>query len=218
MPLFGFGQSSQPAHQKAKEVANDGKRQIRSENRHLERDVKKLHDEEAKLKRQLESYAKQGNKACVQSVAKQIVQNRHAIERLEKTQGKLNSASTQLTCAATSASVAHSMQQSASIMKEVGALVDVSDLQDTMNSMQREIAKAEMADEIIDEAFSALDDEAEIDDEMSKIFEELELDAHMTMGGLSSIPAYVPSAPVPTAPVQQSDDPLAARLKALQAA
>jgi division protein CdvB (Snf7/Vps24/ESCRT-III family) len=216
MKLFGGG--SQPAHQKAKEIANDGKRQIRTDNRNIERDVRKLQEEEAKLKRQLEAYGKQGNKVGVQSVAKQIVQTRHAIERLGKVQSTLSSASTQLTCAATSASVAHSMQQSASIMKEVGGLVDLPELQQSMDSMRREMAKAEMADEVIDEAFSALDDEAAIDEELSKVFEELELDAQLFMGELGSVPAYVPTGPLPTAPVQQSEDPLAARLKALQAA
>lgn len=220
-----FGGSRQSPEQKAKEVAAEGKRELKSEGRQLDKELRKIHQEEAKLKQQIEAYAKQGNTACVQSLAKQLVQSRKAAERLEKVQGTLSTTSTQLTCAAAGASVAASMKTSANIMKEIGAVVDVPQLQQSMESMRREMARAEMAEEIVDEAFADLDDEDEVDAEMNRVLEELEVDTQLLMAEPGKVPAYLapaagyaaPAAAAPVAPAPEQDA-LAARLAALQAA
>lgn len=225
MPLFGFGAPKETADQQAKRIAAEGKRQIKGESRQLDKDLRKIHQEEAKLKQQIEIYAKQGNTSGVQTLAKQVVQARKAAERLEKVQGSLSTTSTQLTCAATSASVAASMATSAKVMKDIGGIVDVPELQQSMESMRREMAKAEMAEELVDEGFAALDDEDEVDAEMARVLEELEVDTQLLMAQPGRVPAYLAPAAgytaqtAPAAPAAAPEhDALQARLAALQAA
>lgn len=228
MPFFGFG-SGQRADQKAKEIAREGKREIRGETRQLDRDIKKIHQEEEQLKKQIEAHAKAGNTAGVQTLAKQVVQSRKAAERLEKVKGNLNTTSTHLTVAASSASVAASMKTSANVLKEVGGVLNAPELQTSMESMRREMAKAQAAEDIIDEGFAAFDDEDEVDAEMNRVLEELEVDTQLMMAEPGKIPAYLApaaaagyaapaatAAPALAAPVPENDA-LAARLAALQA-
>jgi charged multivesicular body protein 3 len=221
MPLFGLGGSRQTQAQKAKEVAAEGKRELRSEGRQIDRELRKIQQEEAKLKQQIEAQAKQGNTACVQTLAKQLVQSRKATGRLEKVQSTIGTTSTQLTCAAAGVSVAASMETSAKIMKDIGAVVDVQGLEQNMSSMRREMAKAEMAEELVDEGFAAFDDEDEVDAEMNRVLEELEVDTQLLMAKPGMVPAYMAPGPAAgytaAAPVPQQDA-LAVRLAALQAA
>lgn len=222
MPLFGFGGNQQTQAQKAKQVAAEGKRELRTEGRQVDKELRKIQQEEAKLKQQIEAQAKQGNTACVQTLTKQLVQSRKAAGRLQKVQGTLSTTSTQLTCAAAGASVAASMQTSAKVMKDIGGIVDVQEVQQSMDSMRREMARAEMAEELVDEGFAAFDDEDEVDAEMNRVLEELEVDTQLLMAEPGKVPAYLAPAAgyavaAPAAPAPQQDA-LAARLAALQAA
>lgn len=219
--MFGWG-DKETADQKAKRIAAEGKREIRGENRNLDKELRKIHQEEEKLKKQMEQAAKSGNKAAVNTLAKQIVSSRKAAERLGKVQGTLSNTSCQLTCAAASASSVAAIGTSAKIMKEVGGVVDLPELQQTMDTMKKEMAKAEMADELIDEGFAQFDDEDEVDAEMNKVLEELEVDTALLMAEPGKVPAYMAPAAGYAAPAAkaapQAPDPLAARLAALQAA
>jgi len=222
MKAFFTGDHRTP-DQKAKDIAREGKSQIRGETRQLDKDLRKLHQEEEKIKKQIDAEAKKGNAAGVQSLAKQLVQARKACERLEKVKGSMGNVNSQLTCAAATMSVASSMATSAKVMKDIGGLVDVAEIQGTMDSMKREMARAEMADEMIEEGFADLDDEDEIDAEMAKVLEDLEIDTQMMMSE-GSRPTYLAgyaapvAAPVAAPAAPAAPDPLAARLAALQAA
>lgn len=218
--MFGFGGPKETPAQQAKRIAAEGKREIRGETRSLDKDIRKIHAEEDKLKKQIEVAAKAGNTSAVQTLAKQLVQSRKAAARLEKVQGTLSNTSSQLTCAAASASSVAAVASSAKIMKQVGGLVDVAEIAGTMESMKREMAKAEMADELIDEGFAGLHDEDEVDAEMAKVFDDLELDAAIFMATPGAIPAYMapPAGYAAATAAPQAPDPLAARLVALQAA
>jgi len=116
---------------------------------------------------------------------------------------------------------------SATVMKQMNSLMKVPEIAQTMDSMRREMARAEITDELIEDAFAESDDEAEVDSEVAKVFEELGLDTATLMDAPGAIditpvpaaatPAAAASAAAPAAAVAEGgEDPLMARLQALQ--
>merc|ERR1719277_384147 len=115
-------------------------------------------------------------------------------------------------------STASALKMSAGVMKEMNRLMKVPELQQTMEMMRREMARAEITDELMEEGFEESDDEAEIDSEVAKVFDELALDktklfadAAAPSADADAAAAASAAAPAAAAPLPQ-DDPLMARL------
>merc|ERR1712048_587589 len=151
-------------------------------------------------------------------LAKQLVKSRHAVARMEGTKCSMNALQLNLTSAIASASSAGALQMSADMMKEMNQVMNVPALQQTMREMQMEMAKAEMADEIMEDGFAQPDDEAEADTEVQKVFDELALDVSFLLGKTGPVarPA-TPCVPASASLNRGSTDQLYSRLSALQA-
>jgi len=214
---MGSGKSRE---EQVKEKARDWQRQIRSECRRLDRDLAKIRNEETKLKSEIKTMAKKGQPQSVQTLAKQVVRSRKAQNRLEKTKCSLNAVNLHLTTTIATMSTASSIKMSAGVMKEMNALMRVPELSSFMQDMQREMARAEIIDELIEESFDdQSDDEAEVDTEVMKVLDELSLDTSALMA-TSTVPTAMPAQPAAAAAAPATevpaDDPLMARLQALQ--
>eukprot|EP00933_Yihiella_yeosuensis_P046220 TRINITY_DN41711_c0_g1_i1.p1 TRINITY_DN41711_c0_g1~~TRINITY_DN41711_c0_g1_i1.p1 ORF type:complete len:216 (+),score=54.00 TRINITY_DN41711_c0_g1_i1:66-713(+) len=214
---MGNGKSKEET---VKEKARDWQRQIRGEQRRLDRDINKMRQEEEKLKKEVQAMATKGQVASVKTLARQIVRSRNAVKHLERTKASMSAVNLHLTTAIASMSTASALKMSASVMTEMNRLMNVPELAQTMEAMRTEMARAEIADETMAECFEQSDEEAEIDTEVAKVFEELALDTSAFMAtpeaaGAAARPAPVPAAAAP-APEAEADDPLMARLAALQ--
>merc|ERR1719424_1301682 len=77
----------------------------------------------------------------------------------------------------------------------MNSLMKVPEIAQTMDAMRREMAKAEITDELIEDAFEESDDEVEIDSEVNKVFEELGLDT----ADLLTSPDKIDISPAPVA-------------------
>merc|ERR1712070_938641 len=142
----------------------------------------------------------------------------------------LNSVNLHLTTAIATMSTASSLKMSASVMKQMNSLMKVPEIAQTMEAMRREMAKAEITDELIEDAFEESDDEAEVDSEVAKVFDEMGLDRAALMDSSGAIdvtpnpisqpaaaaPAAAAAAPAAVADGGADEDPLMARLQALQ--
>merc|ERR1719458_609780 len=155
--------------------------------------------------------ANKGQVQSVRTLAKQVVRSKKSITRLERTKCSMAAVNLHLTTAVASMSTASSLKMSAGVMKEMNRLMNVPELQRTMEEMRQEMARAEITDEMMEEGFEESDDEAEIDSEVQKVFDELALDTSQFMQA-GATPA-VQAAPAPAAP---ADDALMKRLDALQ--
>merc|ERR1719360_91430 len=178
----------------------------------MDRDMQKMRNEEAKLKKEIKTMATKGQLGSVKTLAKQVVRSKKAITRMERSQASMRSVSLQLTTAIASMSSATSLQMSAGMMKEMNRLMSVEGLAGTMEEMRQQMARAEMADEILDEGFDESDDETEVDTEIAKVFDELALDKTSLLI-TPDLAAPAAAAPAQAAP---ADDPLLQRLAALQ--
>merc|ERR1740121_70748 len=94
--------------------------------------------------------AAKGQTNSVRTLAKQVVRSRQSASRLERTKCSMSAVSLHLTTAVASTTTASSLKMSANVMKEMN--------------------RAEMMDEVMDEGFAESDDEAEVDTEIAKVF------------------------------------------------
>lgn len=200
-----------------KEKAREWQRQIRSETRRIDRDIQKVRQEENRLKREITAMAKRGQEEGVKTLAKQVVRSRKSVAMLERTKCSMTAMNLQLTTAIASFSTASSLKMSTSMMQAMNQLTNVPELQRTMEEMRTELARAEVAEEIMQEGLEMSDDEEEADSEVEKVYEELALDTSQLLASGSAptrIPAGPPAMPAPIRQVP-SGDPLAQRLQAL---
>merc|ERR1740130_1762662 len=156
--------------------------------------------------------AKKGQTASVRTLATQVVRSRQSASRLERTKVSLNSVNLHLTTAMATMSTASSLKMSSAVMKQMNGLMKVPEIAQTKEAMRREMAKAEITDELIEDAFEESDDEEEVDSEVAKVMDEMGLDRAALMdsaGGIDitpapiSQPAAASAAPAPQAAVAE---------------
>jgi len=97
------------------------------------------------------------------------------------------------------------MAKSSQVMAHMNRLVKVSDISQTMQEMQKEMMKAGVIEELVDDAMEVLDDddaEDAADEEVEKVMEELNAE---TMGGVQRAPSKQLEQPTPT-PVADEDE------------
>merc|ERR1740121_3079038 len=76
--------------------------------------------------------AAKGQTASVKTLAKQVVRSRKSASRLERTKCSMAAVNLHLTTAVASMSTANSLKMSSQVMKEMNKLMNVPELQQTM--------------------------------------------------------------------------------------
>lgn len=169
-------------------------RELQRQNRSLERDKNTITREQMKLKQQLKAEAKkQGHEGAVRTMAKSIVRSQAASDRLTEAQTRINSVCYQLKSQQATSNVVGVMGKSVGVMQQMSALIKLPEMAETARNMSREMAKAGLIDEMMNETMDSLDDsslESEADAEVDKVMYEL------TDGQFGSIAALKPRAKV----------------------
>jgi len=181
MGLFGKSKAPDP-----KESVKEWSKNIRKEDNKLSRQITAIKREEAKVSRSLKEAAKKGDKDVCLILAKEVVNSRKAINRIHTTKANLNSVQMQMKSQLAIIRVAGAMESSAEVMKSMQALIKIPEIQQTMQEMSREMMKAGIIEEMLDDTMSGLDDSEELEDaaqeEVDKILFEL------TAGALGEAP------------------------------
>jgi len=182
MSLFGKKQTTE-------EVVKKWKRELRKEDRELDKTIRSIEVEEQKLKRSIKELAKKGDKASAKVLAKEIVQSRKAKERIYKSKAQLNSVSMQLSTSLSMMKVAGVMQKSTQIMGIMNNLVKLPQINQVMMAMAREMEKSGLIEEVMDDV---MDNDAEIDEqadeELDKVVEEITLGVKTAATAHSELP------------------------------
>jgi len=185
MSLFGKKQNIE-------EVAKKWKRELRREDRNLDKTIRSIEIEEQKLKRSIKELAKKGDKQSLNSaktLAKELLRSRKAKERLYASKAQLNSVSMQLTQNLSMMKVAGIMQKSTQVMGMMNNLVKLPQLNQVMMTMAREMEKAGLIEEIMDDAMQDDEVEEEAEEELSKVIEEITLGVKSTAVTSQALPA-----------------------------
>merc|ERR1719247_893085 len=126
------------------------------------------------------------------TLAKEMVRSRKACNRLHVSKTQLNSVMMQMEQQYAQAKMMGTMQKSAQVMSAMNRLVKVGAIAEVMQNMQKEMCKAGIIEEMVDDAMSSLegeDEEDAADAEVEQVMQELNAE---TMGSASSAPSKAP--------------------------
>lgn len=135
---------------------------LRKQTMLLDRQIRNIQREEEKVKASLKQAAKKGDKDVCFILAKEIVNSRKAINRISTSKAQLNSVALHMTQQQASLRVAGSMQKSADVMKAMNNLVKVHEISGVMQELSREMMRAGIIEEMMEET---LDEVSGIDEE-----------------------------------------------------
>ncbi|KAG0486211.1 hypothetical protein HPP92_008306 [Vanilla planifolia] len=151
----------------------DWQRRLRQECRNIERQIRDVEREERNVQKAIKDAAKRSDMISAKTLAKEIVRSRRAINRLHENKAQLNSVSMHLgEIVATARTVGH-LSKSAEVMKLVNSLMKAPEVASTMQEFSKEMTKAgvieEMVNDAVDSALDSEDIEEETEEEVEKV-------------------------------------------------
>jgi len=180
--LFGKSKGPDP-----KEQVQEWGKKIRKEGYNLDRQINAIKREELKVTKSLKEAAKKGDKDVCHILAKEIINSRKAVTRLYTAKANLNSVQLQMKGQLATVKIAGALSSSAEVMKSMNALVKLPETQKAMMELSREMMKAGVIEEMLEDTMEGLDGEEDMEeaaqDEIDKIILEL------TTGKLGKAPA-----------------------------
>uniref|UniRef100_UPI00358EDA04 charged multivesicular body protein 3-like isoform X1 n=2 Tax=Myxine glutinosa TaxID=7769 RepID=UPI00358EDA04 len=192
MGLFGKHHQQPP-----KELVAEWTQKLRREMRGLDRQIRGIEREEARAVAYLRATAKNGDRGAAAVLAREVHGARRAVSRLHVTKAHINSATMGMKNQLAMIRVTGEIGKSAEVMAAVQQLCKVSELQSVMGEMSREMCKAGIIEEMMDDTISGLvGDEDEIDEDVDEEVEKILFE--LTAGALGKAPATV-TEPLPVA-------------------
>ncbi|RUS73093.1 hypothetical protein EGW08_019154 [Elysia chlorotica] len=183
MGLFGKSQQANP-----KEMVTEWTHKLRKEGNNIERQIRGIQREEEKTKRMIKDSAKRGERDSCRILAKEIVKADKQINKLYASKAHLNSVQMSMKHQLSTLRVAGALAKSTEVMQSMQQLIKLPEIQATMREMSKEMMKAGIIEEMMDDTMESLDDEdldEEADEEVDKVLYEL------TAGELGKAPEAV---------------------------
>ncbi|XP_050294155.1 charged multivesicular body protein 3 [Anthonomus grandis grandis] len=158
MGLFGKSERN------PKDMVNEWNHKLRKEGYQLDRQITSIKREEEKVKRSLKEAAKKGDKDTCTILAKEIIRARKAINKIYTSKAHLNSVMLQMKNQLATLRVAGSLQKSTEVMQAMQTLIRVPEVARTMQDMSKEMMKAGIIEEMLDETFEDIEDSEEMEE------------------------------------------------------
>ncbi|XP_067885235.1 E3 ubiquitin-protein ligase RNF103 isoform X3 [Heterodontus francisci] len=180
---------------------------IRKEMRVIDRQIRDIQREEEKVKRSVKEAAKKGQKDVCTILAKEIVQSRKVVSKLYASKAQMNSILMSMKNQLAIAKVTGSLEKSTEVMKAMQNLVKIPEIQATMRDLSKEMMKAGIIEEMLEDTFESMEDEEEMEEAA-----EMEIDKilfEVTAGALGKAPSKVTDAlpePEPEGAAAASDE------------
>lgn len=148
--------------------------------------------EEEKVKRSIKDAAKKGQKDVCVVLAKEMIQSKRAVTKLYASKAQMNSVLLSMKNQLAVLRVAGAMQKSTEVMKAMQNLVKIPEIQATMRELSKEMMKAGIIEEMLEDTFESMEDGEEMEEaaeeEVDKILFEI------TAGALGKAPSKVTDA------------------------
>ncbi|KAK9734503.1 hypothetical protein RND81_04G144000 [Saponaria officinalis] len=159
------------------QLLRDWQRRLRQESRNIERQVRDIEREEKGVQKAIREAAKRNDMGSAKSLAREIVRSRKTVNRLHENRAQLNSISMHLGESVAIARTVGHLQKSAEVMKMVNNLMKAPQVAVTMQEFSKEMVKAgvieEYVNEALDDALDSEDIEEETEEEVEKVLTEL---------------------------------------------
>jgi len=202
MGLFGKSKSADP-----KEQVTEWTKKIRKEGYVIDRQINGIKREELKVTRSLKEAAKKGDKDVCMILAKEVVHARKTVTKLHTAKANLNSVQLQMKDQLATIKVTGALQTSAEVMKSMQALIKLPEIQKTMQELSREMMKAGILEEMMEDTMEGLEGEEEEEDAQAEIDKIL---LEITAGALGAAPDALkdtlPAAAAATVPAAAVED------------
>merc|ERR1711993_171379 len=137
--------------------------------------------------------SKKGDTASAKVLAKEVVHSRKAVSKIYTAKANLQSVEMQRKGQAAQVRVAGSLSKSADVMKAMQQLVKVPEIQKTMQEMSKEMMKAGIIEEMMDDTMEMLEDDDELEEDVQK---EVDKVLNEIMSGKISKAPMVPEASI----------------------
>lgn len=121
--------------------------------------------EEDKVKRSLKEAAKKNDKDVCKILAKEIIRARKACNKLCTSKAHLNSVALQMKNQLATIRVAGSVSKSTEVMQAMQSLVRVPEVAATMRELSKEMMKAGIIEEMLDETMDSIEESEDMEDE-----------------------------------------------------
>jgi charged multivesicular body protein 3 len=187
------------------EQAKEWKKELKKQERGLERDITKIQTAEKNAMKECKKLAKSGQEKAAKLLAKEVVQTRRAVTRLHASKAHINSVCMNLQMNMSMLKVQGVMGKSTEIMSAMNQLVNIPELSATMQEMAKEMMRAGIIDEVMQESMAMAEPdglELEADAEINKIY--AELTAQVLTPGTTAL-TDKPTIATPTAAVKQAN-------------
>jgi charged multivesicular body protein 3 len=157
-----FGKTKDP-----KDHVREMTRKMRSEITKLERQVNQITRKEEQIKREIKAEAKKGNKDACLVLAKGLVHSRRAVSKMYMAKTQINSAIMGMQHQLATMRMAGSIQSSNEVMQAMQKLVKVPEIMATMRELSKEMTKAGIITEMIEETMESIEPE-ELEEQAAK--------------------------------------------------
>ena len=184
MGLFGKSKQGDP-----KEKVQEWCKKIRKEGYNLDRQINSIKREENKAIRSLKESAKRGDRESSTLLAKEIINSRKAVNKLHTAKANLNSVQLQLKNQLATLKVSGALGQSAEVMKSMSALVKVPETQKAMMELSREMMKAGVIEEMLEDTMEGFTEEDDMEDAAQAEVDRIILE--ITTGKLTEAPSAI---------------------------
>ncbi|XP_062379805.1 charged multivesicular body protein 3 isoform X2 [Sardina pilchardus] len=202
MGLFGRTSEKPP-----KDLINEWSLKIRKEMRIIDRQIRDIQREQEKVKRSIKDAAKKGQKDVCVVLAKEMIQSKRAVSKLYASKAQMNSVLLSMKNQLSLLRVAGAIQKSTEVMKAMQNLVKVPEIQATMRELSKEMMKAGIIEEMLEDTFEGMEDEEEMEEEAEAEVDKILFE--ITAGALGKAPSKVTDAlpePEPQGATAASED------------
>ncbi|KAJ0062679.1 hypothetical protein NL108_004292, partial [Boleophthalmus pectinirostris] len=156
---------------------NEWSGKIRKEMRVIDRQIRDIQREQEKVKRSIKEAAKKGEKDVCIILAKEIIQSKRAVTKLYASKAHMNSVQLSMKNQLALVRVSGSLQKSTEVMKAMQSLIKVPEIQATMRELSKEMLKAGIIEEMLEDTFESMEDgedmEEAAEEEVDKILFEI---------------------------------------------
>ncbi|KAL6506428.1 hypothetical protein OROGR_024609 [Orobanche gracilis] len=159
------------------QLVRDWQRRIRRECLNIDRQIRDIHREEKNVQKAIKEAAKRNDMGSAKALAKEVVRSRKTVNRLSENKAQLNSVSMHLGESVAIARTVGHLSKSAEVMKLVNNLMKALQVAVTMQEFSKEMIKAgvieEMMNDAVDNALDSEDIEDETEEEIDKVLTEV---------------------------------------------
>ncbi|KAL9554284.1 hypothetical protein PS6_003505 [Mucor atramentarius] len=141
------------------ELVKKWRQEIRGQQRGIDRQIRAIDAEEAKVKKSIKQVAKKGDVKNCKMLAKELIRSQRHKNRLYTSKAQMNSIIMQLEHQLATLKVAGSLQKSGEVMKLVNQLARLPEISQTMQQMSMEMTKAGIMEEMIGDTMDMMDDD-----------------------------------------------------------